>query len=144
MYEPPPPQSSKPGTVIRGKYRVERVLGEGAVGLVVEATHLGLNKSVAIKILRPEWQTSELEARFEREAQIAAGLPGEHIAHVTDVGHSETGECFLVMELLVGRDMADELGARGSLPVPESVELILQAMAGVAEAHAAGLVHRDL
>src|SRR5690349_4337797 len=138
MYELPHPQSSKPGTVIRGKYRVERVLGEGAVGLVVQATHISLNKPVAIKILRPEWQTPE------REARVAAGLPPDHIARVTDVGHTETGECFLVMELLVGRDLADELHARGSFPVGEAVELILQAMAGVAEAHAAGLVHRDL
>jgi serine/threonine protein kinase len=144
MDEPPPPISSKPGTLIRRKYRVERLLGEGAVGVVVQATHMDLNKPVAIKILRPEWQTAEIEARFEREARVAARLPADHIARVTDVGQTDDGECYLVMELLVGRDLADEIVARGQFPIAEAVDLILQATAGVAEAHAAGLVHRDI
>lgn len=144
MDELPFPLSATPGTLIRRKYRVGRMIGEGAVGVVVEATHIDLSKPVAIKILRPEWQTPELEARFEREARVAARLPPDHIARVTDVGYTEAGECYLVMELLVGRDLADEIVARGKFPIPEAVDLILQAMAGVAEAHAHGLVHRDL
>jgi serine/threonine protein kinase len=144
MDELPLPQSATPGTLIRRKYRVGRMIGEGAVGVVVEATHIDLNKPVAIKILRPEWQTPEIEARFEREARVAARLPADHIARVTDVGYTEAGECYLVMELLVGRDLADEIVARGKFPISEAVDLMLQAMAGVAEAHAHGLVHRDL
>jgi eukaryotic-like serine/threonine-protein kinase len=131
--------------MVGGKYRVERVLGTGGMALVVEATHMALGRRVAIKILQGDGaRAPEVLNRFHREAQIAAQLPGDHIARVSDVGSTEDGEPYLVMELLVGRDLDAELTARGPLPIEEAVHFVLQACEGVAEAHGAGLVHRDL
>ncbi len=134
-----------PGSFIAGKYRVERTLGTGGMAVVVEAVHVVLGQRVAIKILHESASRSPaLIERFRQEAQIAAQLPGEHIVRVTDIGQTERGEPFLVMELLVGRDLEGELAVRRWLPREEAVDLLLQACEGVAEAHAAGLVHRDL
>jgi len=143
QYPAPGPLSR--GTILAGKYRIERALGAGGMALVVEATHMTLGRRVAIKVLQGEAAVApEVLSRFQREAQIAAQLPGEHIARVSDVGRLETGEPYLVMELLVGRDLDAELQVRGRLGVEEAVDLVLQACEGVAEAHGAGLVHRDL
>jgi serine/threonine-protein kinase len=129
---------------VAGKYRVERHLAEGRTGAVLEATDTERGKPVAIKVLRASARTPEIEARFAREASIAQALESEHLARVDASGHTEAGEPFLVMELLFGRDLAAELAERGRLPVAEAVDVVLEASAGVAEAHAAGLVHRDL
>lgn len=134
-----------PGAWIAGRYRVERVLAQGGMGVVVEAVHALLDKRVAVKLLRQEVAGDEdALRRFLNEARIAAQLPGDHIARAIDFGRTEDGETYLVMELLVGRDLEAELRARGSLPVAEAVDYMLQACEGVAEAHAVGLVHRDL
>ena len=134
-----------PGTILLGKYRVERVLGSGGMGIVVEAIHVTLEQRVAIKLLNDELAKSqEIVARFLREARIAARLSSPHVAKVTDIGQTETGSPYLVMELLVGHDLATELAHRRFLPVNEAVDNILQACEGLAEAHAAGLVHRDI
>src|SRR5262249_13898555 len=131
------PEAPPSGTLIAGKYRVERALATGGMAVVVEATHLTLGRRVAIKLLHGAGaHEPELLARFHREAQIAAQLPGEHIAHVTDVGQTEGGAPFLVMELLVGHDLENEIATRRKLSVVEAVDYVLQACAGVAEAHA--------
>ncbi|HZF51225.1 MAG TPA: protein kinase [Polyangiaceae bacterium] len=141
MNAPAPPA----GSVIAGKYRVERVLGSGGMAVVLEATHMILGQRVAIKLLRADAaQAPSVLERFRQEAQIAAQLPGDHIVRVTDVGQAETGAPFIVMELMLGRDLEAEILARGCLPMEEAVDVILQACEGVAEAHAVGLVHRDL
>jgi serine/threonine-protein kinase len=115
------------------------------MGVVVEATHVTLEQRVAIKLLNDELAKSqEIVARFLREARIAARLSSPHVAKVTDIGQTETGSPYLVMELLVGHDLATELAHRRFLPVNEAVDNILQACEGLAEAHGAGLVHRDL
>jgi hypothetical protein len=130
--------------MVAGKYRVERVLAEGAMGMVVEATDVGRGLGVAVKVLRAGRRTAALEARFEREARIANKLAGEHVARVDAYGHTGTGDPFLVTELLTGRDLAAELLASGPLPVASAVDVVVEACAGVAEAHAAGLVHTGL
>jgi tRNA A-37 threonylcarbamoyl transferase component Bud32 len=132
------------GTLVGGKYRVERLLGRGAMAHVVEATNVVLGQRVALKILKGSVRSPEALTRFHREAQIAAQLPGEHVARVVDTGVAETGAPFLVMELLVGRDLEQELAARGRIPMAEAVDIVLQGARGVAEAHAMGLVHRDI
>ncbi|WP_170319314.1 serine/threonine-protein kinase [Polyangium spumosum] len=134
-----------PGTLLLGKYRVERELGSGGMGVVLEATHLALGQTVAIKLLNPSLALShDVVTRFLREARIAATLPSEHVARVSDVGQTETGAPYLVMERLYGRDLEAELGRRGRLPVAEATDLALEACEGIAAAHAQGLVHRDL
>ncbi|MEP7127171.1 MAG: serine/threonine-protein kinase, partial [Byssovorax sp.] len=126
-------------------YRVERELGSGGMGVVVEATHVALDQRVAIKLLNPELvRMPEIVGRFLREARIAATLPGEHIARATDVGQTEAGVPYLVMELLTGHDFAVEIERAGRFDVARAVTLVLEACEGVADAHAVGLVHRDL
>src|SRR5215471_5612045 len=105
------------GNLIAGKYRVERVLGQGGMGLVVEAMHVTLGTRVAVKILRADVADADVRERFSREAQLA----GEHIARVTDTGQTEDGDPYLVMEFLVGRDLSVELEARRTLPIAEAV-----------------------
>ena len=115
------------------------------MGVVVEATHMQLGQRVAVKMLHENAaRDSRAVARFLREARIAAQLPSEHVARVHDFSQTETGQPYLVMELLTGPDLAAELEERGALGLAEAVDYTLQACCGVAEAHARGLVHRDL
>src|SRR5262245_1387057 len=115
------------GDVLAGKYRVERVLGVGGMGVVVAATHLELDELVAIKLLLPEaLSDAEAVARFAREARAAVKIKSEHVARVIDVGKLESGEPFMVMEYLSGHDLRS-LIARGPVPIEESIGYILQA-----------------
>ncbi|WP_438021711.1 serine/threonine-protein kinase [Sorangium sp. So ce233] len=133
------------GQVIAGKYRVERVIGAGGMGVVVAAIHLQLEERVAIKLLLPAAAHSRtLAERFVREARAAVKVKSEHVARVTDVGTLESGTPYMVMEYLSGSDLADALRAGGRMPPQAAVEYVLQACEALAEAHAAGIVHRDL
>jgi len=139
------PTQPEPGTLIAGKYRVERMLGEGGMGIVLEATHAKLGQRVAVKMLRPEVAArTDVIARFQREARIAAQLTSDHVTRVVDIGQADSGELFLVMELLEGYDLATELAQHGARPISVAVDYVLQACEALAEAHAAGLVHRDV
>jgi serine/threonine-protein kinase len=134
-----------PGTVLGGKYEVARVLGRGGMGVVVAARHLKMNRDVALKILLPALRTQpEIVARFEREGRAAAQIRNEHVARVLDVDALPDGSPFIVMEMLRGNDLGDILAARGKLPPQEAVGYLLEACAGMVEAHRAGIVHRDL
>jgi len=133
-----------PGSVIGDKYRVESLIGAGGMGVVVEATHMTLGQRVAVKIFGPVEQSDRALSRFLHEARMAAQLPGDHIGRALDIGRTERGEAYIVMELLVGRDLRAELRAHRRIPVREAVDWILQACEGTAEAHAVGLVHCDL
>jgi serine/threonine-protein kinase len=134
-----------PGEVVLKKYRVERLLGMGAMGIVAEATHLGLDQRVAIKFMLPGKDPGgDQYARFIREARASVRLTSPHVARVLDVGALDSGAPYMVMELLQGRDLEAVLRERGPLPIDEAAELILQACEAVAEAHAIGIVHRDL
>jgi serine/threonine-protein kinase len=139
------PVPVREGDLLAGKYRVQRVLGVGGMGVVVAARHEQLEQSVAIKFVRSEaLDNAEAVARFLNEARAAVKLKSEHAAKVLDVGTLETGAPFMVMELLEGCDLATVLGERGPLPVELAADYVLQACEAVAEAHAAGIVHRDL
>jgi len=133
------------GEVIAGKYRIQRVLGQGGMGCVVAARHLMLNQDLAIKFLLPEGaRTPQYVARFLREAQAAAAIKSEHVVRVVDMGTLDDGAPYMVMEYLAGVDLAARIEAQGPLPIAETVEYVLQACEALAEAHAAGLVHRDI
>lgn len=132
-----------PDGLIAGKYRIERMLGRGGVGVVVQATHIKLNQRVAIKLLLPSALPDTI-SRFSREAQAAARLKNEHIARVLDVGDMPNGTPFMVMEFLEGCDLDEHLQKKSVLPHREAVDYILEACEALAEAHAAGIVHRDL
>ncbi len=133
------------GDILAGKYRVERVLGVGGMGVVVAAHHLQLDEKVALKFLLPEaLANAEAVARFAREARAAVKIKSEHVARVSDVGTLQNGAPYMVMEYLEGGDLAAWLEQRGALPVEQAVEFVLQASVAVADAHALGIVHRDL
>jgi eukaryotic-like serine/threonine-protein kinase len=133
------------GEVLAGKYRVDRVLGEGGMGVVVAATHLELDERVALKFMRPELSTNaEAAERFLREARAAVKLKSEHVARIHDVGKLENGAPFIVMEYLEGMDLGAIVEARGPLPLVEACDYVLQACDAVGEAHTLGIVHRDL
>ncbi|HKQ72002.1 MAG TPA: serine/threonine-protein kinase [Polyangiaceae bacterium] len=133
------------GDLIAGKYRIEKVLGTGGMGVVVAATHVALDERVAIKFLLPEaLANEEVVLRFAREARAAIKIKSEHIARVIDVGTMDGGAPYLVMEYLEGNDLSTMLLQSGPLPVDQTVEFVLQACEAVAEAHALGIVHRDL
>jgi serine/threonine-protein kinase len=127
--------------VIDGKYRVEGMLGRGGMGVVLAAQHIELGHKVAIKVSFQQEPTAQ--ARFLREARLAAGLTSENIARVHDVGRLAKGAPYLVMELLHGEDLGDVLD-RGPVPVDDAVMYVLQACVGLREAHGRGIVHRDL
>jgi hypothetical protein len=138
-------EGAKPGDVIAGKYRVERVLGAGGMGVVVAAQHVQLDEKVALKFLLPQATVSpEAIARFEREARAASKIKSEHVARVTDVGLLETGAPYMVMEYLNGEDLSGWLAQRGALPLDVAVDFVLQACEAIGEAHTLGIVHRDL
>jgi len=133
------------GDVLAGKYRVEKVLGAGGMGVVVAAHHIGLDTKVAIKFLLPEMLGNrDAVARFATEARAAVRIKSEYVARVFDVGILETGAPYMVMEFLDGGDLAAWLEQRGWLPIDLAVEFILQVCVAVADAHALGIVHRDL
>jgi serine/threonine-protein kinase len=133
------------GAVLGGKYALTRVIGEGGMGVVYEATHLKLRQRVALKVLLPDLLARpDVVARFEREARAALSLSGEHVARVLDVDVLPDGLPYMVMEYLEGRDLAAELAERGPLPVHEAVGYVLQACEAMTVAHRAGTVHRDL
>jgi serine/threonine-protein kinase len=149
FYSPPAVEggegSVRPGVVLAGKYRVERILGTGGMGVVVAAHHLQLDERVALKFLLPEaLEQPILVSRFLQEARAAAKIKGEHVARVSDVGQLENGCPYIVMDYLEGLDLAAWLKQRGLLPIEQAVDFVLQACEAVADAHALGIVHRDL
>ncbi|NUP06003.1 MAG: serine/threonine protein kinase [Polyangiaceae bacterium] len=134
-----------PGTVISGKYRVEGQLGIGGMGVVVAARHLDLNQILAIKVLLPSAVgTDEATTRFLREGRAAAQLTSPHVAKVHDTGRLPTGEPYLVMELLRGRDLRAYLTEVGRVSVAQAAEWVLQAAHALGEAHALNIIHRDV
>jgi serine/threonine-protein kinase len=138
---PPPPS----GELLAGKYRVESLIGEGGIGTVLAAHHELLDLPVAVKILSPEFVRSPATVgRFLGEARAAAQLKSEHVARVTDAGTLETGQPYVVMELLRGEDLEHRADRLGTLPAKEVVDAVLQALEAMSQAHAVGIVHRDL
>ena len=135
----------QPGDVLAGKYRVERLLGQGGMGVVVAARHLELDELYAIKFLLPDALShSQAVERFLREARASARLKGEHVAKVHDVGRMESGAPYMVLEFLAGSDLKQLVRKRGPLPWEEAATYMLQTCEAIAEAHALGIVHRDL
>ncbi len=133
------------GTLVAGKLRVVRQLGAGGMGAVYEVEHTYTKHRRALKLLHPRYaeQTSTVE-RFLREASAAGHIQSPHVVETFDAGQLESGEPYLVMELLEGQALDELLAARGRLSVPETVELLRQACEGAQAAHDAGIVHRDL
>jgi eukaryotic-like serine/threonine-protein kinase len=133
------------GQIIAGKYRIDRQIGRGGMGVVLAATHLQLETLVAIKVMRRDLLEDDRALhRLLVEAKSAAKIRSEHVARVLDVGTLESGSPFIVMEYLEGEDLADMLDRQGALEVEQAVDFMLQSCEALAEVHVAEMVHRDL
>ena len=130
---------------IDGKYRIDRLIGSGAMGTVYEAADLRLARSVAVKVIRGRWfGDRQALRRFEREAQACARLTHPNIVTVFDFGAVGADGAFLVMELVRGRTLRREIDHRGHLPAGVAAMWFEQICEGVAAAHGQHVVHRDL
>jgi serine/threonine-protein kinase len=141
----PATPSPTPDPLAGTAYRTLAKLGQGAMGLVVEAEHVKLGKRVCVKLLLASLEGHpDLADRMRLEAQSLARLSHPYLLAVTDYGETPDGRPYLVSERLHGRTLAEELKARGTLPVTEAIELVTQALLGLGAAHAHGIVHRDV
>jgi serine/threonine protein kinase len=133
------------GQTIGGKYEVLDIIGKGSIAFVVAAKRVALDDEVALKFLRQEYLANrELVSRFAQEARIAVSIRSEHVVRVFDVGVTDAGTPFMVMERLEGRDLGRVLEENGPVKPPAAVDYVLQACEALATAHAKGIVHRDV
>jgi serine/threonine protein kinase len=135
--------------VIDGKYRLERLIAHGGMGSVYRAVHQQLERNVAIKILRAEFLADQVIAeRFNREARAAAKLKHPNIVAIYDFGFMLNGGAYLVMELIEGRSLREELrthsAGHGQMRPERAVAIMTQVCAGIEAAHRQGIIHRDL
>jgi serine/threonine-protein kinase len=132
------------GRVIAGRYRLEVRIGEGGMGVVYRARHVLIDRIVAVKLIRPDLRgETHLRAWMLREARAANRVDHAHIIDIHDIGETEEGELYLVMEYLVGQSLSSEL-ARGTMQLSRGVDILEQMCAALARAHDLGVVHRDL
>ncbi len=152
MKQMQPPMSVSPkgttdpnlGKVIAGRYRLEARIGEGGMGVVYRARHVLIDRVVALKLIRPDLRgETHLRAWMLREARAANRVDHAHIVDIHDIGETEEGELYLVMEYLVGVSLSSEI-ARGAFPLVRGVDILEQMCAALARAHDLGVVHRDL
>lgn len=140
-----PPPDPLVGRTIRGRYQVVRKLGEGGVGAVYLAEQVKIKRTVALKVLHEETAQDEaLIERFRREARAMARLDPRHATLVHDLDQTESGRLFIVMEYLEGRTLRQVLDQEGPLPVARALALAMQMAEGLAIAHSAGVLHRDV
>ncbi|MBV9948721.1 MAG: serine/threonine protein kinase, partial [Myxococcales bacterium] len=133
------------GSVVNGKYRLARLLGDGGMGSVYEAHHAVLGTRVAIKVLHPELlRRTGLVERFLQEARVAAQIRSPHVVQVTDVDRTPDGHAYIVMELLEGEPLSSVLDRQRKLPVATACDYALQILSALEAAHALGVIHRDL
>ncbi|HEY5961808.1 MAG TPA: serine/threonine-protein kinase, partial [Polyangiaceae bacterium] len=132
------------GKVIAGRYRLEARIGEGGMGVVYRARHVLIDRVVAVKLIRPDLRgETHLRAWMLREARAANRVDHAHIIDIHDIGETDDGELYLVMEYLVGTPLSAEL-ARGPMTIQRGVDILEQMCAALARAHDLGVVHRDL
>ena len=132
------------GKVVAGRYRLESLLGEGGMGVVYRARHVLIDRVVALKLIRPDLRgETHLRAWMVREARAANRVDHAHIVDIHDVGETEDGELYLVMEYLIGDSLSSQI-AKGPMPIARAVDILEQMTAALARAHDLGVVHRDL
>ncbi len=143
----PAPQHADPlsGRIIAGNFRIEGLIGSGAMGNVYKAEQLSLAKQVAIKVLHPHLMGDDkLVGRFKREAKSASLLNHPNSIQIIDSGQDRDGTLYIAMELLTGRDLAQVIREDFPLPLPRVVRILSQTLSALEEAHAQGVIHRDL
>src|SRR5262245_4213575 len=140
-----PAQNSQIGKLLDGKYRLDAYLSQGGMGAVYKATHVMLDKTVVVKLIKPELVTSaEVVRRFQREARAASNLNHPNIVAVYDLGQTEDGTLYIAMEFIDGSSLKDVIRKSGPIPVPRIVAILRQVAAALSEAHGHNIIHRDL
>ena len=144
--DPAPPRLDPlPGRVIAGNFRIDGLIGSGAMGNVYKAEQLSLGKQVAVKVLHPHLMGDEkLVGRFKREAKSASLLNHPNSIQIIDSGQDRDGTLYIAMELLTGRDLAQVIRDDFPLPLPRVVRILSQVLSALEEAHAQRVIHRDL
>jgi serine/threonine protein kinase len=138
-------ESQLKGKVLAGKYRLDDIIRSGGMGSVYRATHLMLDRPVAVKLIRPELVTSkEVSERFQREARAASHLNHPNIVTIHDLGQTEGGTLYIVMELVDGASLTDIVRREGALDEGRTIHLIRGVCSALSLAHKCGIVHRDL
>lgn len=133
------------GSTIAGRYKVDGLLGEGAMGAVYLVQHTGIRKRMALKLLRPElMRNPAMLTRFEREAMAAAHLDHPNVASATDFGRTDQGRFFLVLEYVHGQELRTVMEGAGPLPLARALFIARQIASALLRAHELGIVHRDL
>jgi serine/threonine-protein kinase len=133
------------GQTLAGKYKIEKLIKTGGMGSVYRGRHVLMDKTVAIKVLRPSLAGDDaVVARFSREAKAASKISHPHAVSVTDFGEAENGVVFLVMEYLDGRTLKEVIVKEGPLPLGRAVEIVRQVAGALDAAHGQGVIHRDL
>ncbi|WP_437927636.1 serine/threonine-protein kinase [Sorangium sp. So ce291] len=134
-----------PGALVASRYRVDRQLAEGGMGVIWAATHLASGERVALKMLRPgATEDASIRRRLLREARAAAAVDHPNVPCIHDVLELDDGTPFLVMDLLEGESLRDKLLREAQIPLPELSRILLPVISAVGTAHALGIVHRDL
>lgn len=145
MQEGPTSDLARAGLVVGGKFRLDMCIGQGGMGSVWSATHLGLGNQIAIKLVSREFVRSpEALRRFDAEAKAAARLQSRHVVQVYDNGTLEDGTPYIAMELLSGESLQQRIDRAGPLPIQEAVEILAQCCKALGRAHAVGIIHRDI
>lgn len=139
------PPTIAPGTVLAGRYRIVRFIARGGMGEVFLGEHCELNKRLALKVAGFVFANeAELRRRFLQEARAASRVSHENIVDITDFGHTPDGAPFFAMEYLEGEDLGRTIARDGAMPWPRARHVILQVLAALSAAHAAGIIHRDI
>src|SRR5438128_2045097 len=133
------------GQTLAEKYLIENLVKRGGMGAVYRGKHVLMDKTVAIKVLRPSLAGDDaVVARFSREAKAASKISHPHAVNVTDFGEAEHGVVFLVMEYLDGRTLKEIIASDGALSLDRAVEIVRQVAGALDVAHSQGVIHRDL
>src|SRR5262245_35834988 len=134
-----------PATGRIGKYEIVRPLGKGAMGVVYLARDTVLEREVALKVMVPQIVgDAAARARFEREAKAVARMSHPNVVSVYDLGTHVDGSPYIAMERLEGRDLHQALRSDPPMPLERKLAILAEVLAGLAHAHAAGIVHRDI
>jgi serine/threonine protein kinase len=145
MDDGPTSDVARVGLIVAGKFRLDALIGQGGMGSVWSATHLGLGNRIAIKLVSREFVRSpDALRRFDAEAKAAARLQSRHVVQVYDSGMLDDGTPYIAMELLSGQNLQSRIEASGPVSLAESVDILAQSCKGLGRAHALGIVHRDI